>query len=160
MKESSFLASQALMESLRVYPGPETPSYEKESSFLASQALMESLRVCPGPRASSVDEAEWSDYLESISPAPRSPAKGSSPLAQSSARLGGCSPAKGSSPSAQSSARSVAWRAEAGPLLYSGATSSRLRNRSDHIETDVRMRLGIAPVEHEWRESQMHTPWV
>jgi hypothetical protein len=38
---------------------------------------------------------------------------------------------------------------------YSGCTHSARQVMSEHIETDVRVRLGIAPADQDWREDQV-----
>jgi len=42
---------------------------------------------------------------------------------------------------------------------YSGCTHSARQVVSEHIETDVRMRLGIAPADQEWRDEQCPREW-
>lgn len=42
---------------------------------------------------------------------------------------------------------------------YSGCTHSARQVMTEHIETDVRVRLGIAPADQEWREDQVPREW-
>ena len=43
---------------------------------------------------------------------------------------------------------------------YSGCThSARQMNVSEHIETDVRLRLGITPADQDWRDEQCPREW-
>jgi len=42
---------------------------------------------------------------------------------------------------------------------YSGCTHSARQVVSEHIETDVRVRLGIAPADQEWRDEQCPREW-
>ena len=42
---------------------------------------------------------------------------------------------------------------------YSGCTHSARQVVAEHIETDVRVRLGIAPADQEWRDEQCPREW-
>ena len=42
---------------------------------------------------------------------------------------------------------------------YSGCTHSARQVMSEHIETDVRVRLGIAPADQDWRDEQCPREW-
>jgi len=42
---------------------------------------------------------------------------------------------------------------------YSGCTHSARQVLSEHIETDVRVRLGIAPADTDWRDDQVPREW-
>jgi len=127
--------------------GPDNDRKMKEASFLPSQAYFESLRhypvegvshdgegsACGSARHSARYSARHSDrHSAQLAAGPGSPAANTPAL----------TPAR--------------------EVCYSGHTlSARSSNSSsDHIEADVRMRLGLACPEHEWRESQLHQPWA
>lgn len=42
---------------------------------------------------------------------------------------------------------------------YSGCTHSARQVMTEHIETDLRTRLGIAPADTDWREDQVPREW-
>jgi hypothetical protein len=43
---------------------------------------------------------------------------------------------------------------------YSGNTHSKKSNVFEHMETDLRSRLDIAPADTEWRDDQLPREWV
>jgi hypothetical protein len=121
-----FLTAYANINYLSPNGAPDNDRKMKESSFLASQAYVESLRFYPQDDATKRTHSTTS---------PKSSAE---TLA---------------SPQSTTRGKSADW------THYSGMTSSRSRT-VEHIETSVRMRLGIASSESDWRDPQLQRTWV
>ena len=116
---------------------PDNDRRMKEATFLPCQAYAESLRVYPEPGASGGTVAAESQARSQASGRPLPP---SSFAALARARQGAPPP---------------------GANHYSGSTlSMRTTPSSEPIESNVRLRLGLASPELEWRENQLHGVWV
>jgi len=120
---------------------PDNDRRMKEATFLPCQAYAESLRVYPEPGASGgTVAAESQARSQARSQASGRPLPPSSFAALARARHGAPPP---------------------GANHYSGSTlSMRTTPSSEPIESNVRLRLGLASPELEWRENQLHGVWV
>ena len=130
---------------------PDNDRRMKEATYLPCQAYAESLRVYPEPGASGGDGMKSDDGTHQVYPEPG--ASGGPVAAEGHA--------SGRPPLPPSSLAALARAPPPGANHYSGSTlSMRSTPSSEPIESNVRLRLGLAPPELEWRANQLHGVWV
>ena len=130
---------------------PDNDRRMKEATYLPCQAYAESLRVYPEPGASGGDGMKSDDGTHQVYPEPG--ASGGPVAAEGHA--------SGRPPLPPSSLAALARAPPPGANHYSGSTlSMHATPSSEPIESNVRLRLGLAPPELEWRANQLHGVWV